>query len=225
MVTHNRNKVIQVQKPAQSLQAFQKKVASGEDLQTGILKPMLIGAGALLTVGVLVFGFQAWRSSVTDRFEAELATLQMDVVGSPMEPVPPAEVEKRMREKLPQLQALAGRAPGSEKAAAQGMLAAWKLQLDGTGAVASDTHDAWGRLQLAQKQVAMGQGTEALATLAPLRRKADPDQDWASIFWTTLMDANRLKGDRAQALKDFADYKARFKTQADPTVERMLQGV
>ena len=30
MVTHSKNKVIQVQKPAQSLQAFQKKVASGE---------------------------------------------------------------------------------------------------------------------------------------------------------------------------------------------------
>jgi predicted negative regulator of RcsB-dependent stress response len=87
------------------------------------------------------------------------------------------------------------------------------------------TDDAWGKLRLAQKQVAMGLGTEALATLGGLRAKADPAESWAPVFWTTLLDADRLKGDRAQALKDFADYKARFKTQADPAVERMLQGV
>lgn len=225
MVTHSKNKIIQVQKPAQSLQAFQKKVASGEDVQTGLLRPMLITAGVVLGLGVAVFGFRSWRASVVEKYEAELAALEIDVTGDPMAPAPPADLEKRMRDKLPQLEALVGRAPGAEKAAAEGLLASWKLQLDGKGGVPAVQDDAWGKLRLAQKQVAMGQGAEALATLGGLRKDADPGKAWSSVFWTTLMDANRLQGDRAQALKDLGDYKARFKTQADPAVERMVQGV
>lgn len=225
MVSNSKNKVIQVQKPAQSLQAFQKKVASGDDLNTGILKPMLIVAGVAVGLGVVVFGYRAWRTSVVEKFESELASIQLDVNGSPMQPTPVTEVEKRMREKLPALESLVKRAPGSERATAEGVLASWKLQLDGKGGVAGEQEDAWGKLRAAQKAVALGQADQALAALASLRKGADPDKAWAPVFWSTLLDADRLKGDRAQALKDVADYKSRFKTQADPAVERMLQGV
>jgi predicted negative regulator of RcsB-dependent stress response len=225
MATQSKNKVIQVQKPAQSLQAFQKKVASGEDISPGLLRPMLITAGSVLAAGILIFGFRAWRASVVEKYESELASLELEVTGSPMDPAPPVDVEKRMREKLPQLEALVKRAPGAEKASAEGLLASWKLQLDGTGGIPAQASDAWGKLRLAQKQVAMGQAAEALGTLGSLRKEANPGNAWASVYWTTLMDANRLKGDRAQALKDYADYKARFKTLADPALERMLQGV
>ena len=73
--------------------------------------------------------------------------------------------------------------------------------------------------------ILLGQAAEALGTLGSLRKDAGPDQAWASVYWSTLLDADRLKGDRTQALKDYSDYKARFKTQADPSLERMLQGV
>ena len=225
MVSHSKNKVIQVQKPAQSLQAFQKKVASGEDIQEGLLKPMLIGAGVVLGLGIIVFGFRSWRASVVERYESELATLELEVTGDATTPTPAAEVEKRMREKLPELEALVNRAPGAEKLSAEGLLASWKLQLDGKGGIPAVQNDAWGKLRLARKQVAMGQGPEALATLGGLRKEANPGKAWSSIFWSTLLDADRLQGDRAQALKDYADYKARFKTLADPSLERMLQGV
>ena len=225
MVSTSRNKVIQVQKPAQSLQAFQQKVASGEDVQTGLLRPMLIAAGTVLALGIIVFGYRSWRASVVERFESDLATLQLEVNGDAMAPAPATDVEKHMREKLPALEALVQRAPGAEKASAEGLLASWKLQLDGKGAIPAVQDDAWGKLRLAQKQVALGQGAEALATLSSLRKDAEPGKAWSSVFWSTLMDANRLKGDRAQALKDLADYKARFKTQADPAVEKMVQGV
>jgi len=225
MVTQSKNKVIQVQKPAQSLQAFQKKVASGDDIQTGMLKPMLITAGAVLGVGILFFGFRSWRESVVEKHESEMASLQLEVNGDAMTPAPAAEIEKRMREKLPALEALVRSAPGSEKATAVGLLASWKLQLDGKGGIPEVKDDAWGKLRVAQKQLALGQAPEALATLSSLRKDAEPGKAWAPVFWTTLLDADRLKGDRTQALKDFADYKARFKTQADPAVERLLQGV
>jgi hypothetical protein len=225
MASSTKNKVIQVQRPAQSLQAFQKKVATGQAERNNLLKPLLISGGVLLGAGLLIFGARAWSASRHETFEADLASIQLDVVGDAMAPVPAGEIEKRMRESLPRLEALVKRAPGSERASAEGLLASWKLQLDGTGGIPAQTGDAWGRLRLAQKQVALGQGSDALTTLAALRKDADPSQAWASVFWSTLLDADRLKGDRDQALKDFAEYKERFKTQADPSLEHLLQGV
>ena len=132
-----------------------------------------------------------------------------------------------MREHLPQLEALAKPAPRGDRSVTRrppGHLAA------GTGRQGRRRpwprlRDPWGKLRLAQKQVALGQGPEALGHPLPLRGGAGPDQPWAAVFWSTLLDADRLQGNRDQAWKDLADYKARFKTQADPAVERLLAGV
>jgi hypothetical protein len=226
MVAHGRDKVIQVQKPAQSLQAFQQKVASGEDLQVGYLKPLLIGAGiAVVAVGSF-FAFQAARSSSLARHNEALAKLQLEVTGAPGQgPASPQELEKRMRDRLPALEALANRAPGAAKAATDGLLATWRTELGEKGPAPAVATDPWGLLELAQKQIALGQGQEAAASLAPLRAKAGPDQAWASLYWSTLLDADRLQGNRDQAWKDLAEYKARFRDQADASLDRMLAGV
>jgi hypothetical protein len=225
MVTHYKNKVIQVQKPAQSLQAFQKKVASGDDIKEGYLKPLLITAGCLVVTFMAFFALRAMRNSGIERHEAAIADLQLEVMGDGATPVPPAEVEKRMRERLPRLEALAKSAPGSRKLVTDGMLATWKLELDGKGAVPVSQDDAWGSLRVAQRQIALGQGKEAQATLEPIRAAATTSKAWAGLYWATLLDADLLQGDRAKAWKDLAEYKARFKDQADTALDRLLAGV
>jgi len=225
MVTHYKNKVIQVQKPAQSLQAFQQKVASGDDIKAGYLKPMLIAAGVMVVLCIGFFGIRAMRSAGIEKHEAALAELKQEVTGDGLAPVPAPELEKRMREKLPRLEALARSAPGSRKEATEGMLASWRLQLDGKGGVPASQDDVWGTLRLAERQVALGQGKEALASLAPLRGSAVTGKAWASLYWATTLEADRLLGDRAKAWQDFAEYKTRFKDQADPALEHLLAGV
>ena len=225
MATSYKNKVIQVQKPAQSLKAFQQKVASGEDIKVGYLKPILVTAGALLVLGAAFFTVTAMRAGSIEKHEAALANLQLEVSGDGVTPVAPAELEKRMRDRLPQLEALARSAPGSQKAATDGLVATWRLELDGKGAPAPAQTDVWGKLRQAQRQLALGQGQDALATLKPLQDAAAPGKPWAGLYWTTLLDADRLQGDRARAWQDYAAYKARFKDQADPSLERMLAGV
>ena len=228
MVVHGKDKVIQVQKPAQSLQAFQKKVATGEDVKAGMLKPLLIGAGVLVVAFASFFGFRAMRASSLEKHQTELADLQLAVTGDSgaTEPVSPKDLEQRMREHLPQLEALAKSAPKGDRSVSEGLLATWRVDLGEKGATdLAAPAGPWGKLRLAQKQVAMGQGPEALATLGPLRNGAGPDQPWAAVFWSTLLDADRLQGNRDQAWKDLADYKSRFKTQADPALERLLAGV
>lgn len=229
MVANGRDKVIQVQKPAQSLQAFQKKVASGDDLQVGLLKPMLMAAGVAVVAVGSFFGFQAYRSSSLARHQEALASLKLEVTGNPAvpgsEPTSPQDLEKRMRDRLPKLEALANRAPGGSRPATAGLLATWRVELGEQAAAPATISDPWDRLRLAQKQVAMGLGQEAAASLAPLRAKAGPDQAWGSLFWSTLLDADRLQGNRDQAWKDLAEYKTRFRDQADASLDRLLSGV
>jgi hypothetical protein len=229
MVANGRDKVIQVQKPAQSLQAFQKKVASGDDLQVGYLKPLLIGAGAAVVAVGVFFAVQAARSSTLARHNEAVANLKLEVGGNPaapgLETASPQELETRMRERLPRLETLANSAPSGAKAATTGLLATWRAELGEQGPAPAAPTDPWGLLRLAQKQVALGQGKEAAASLAPLRGKADPDQAWGSLYWSTLLDADRLQGDRDQAWKDLAEYKTRFRDQADASLDRLLAGV
>ena len=225
MAANYKNKVIQVQKPAQSLTAFQQKVASGEDIKDGYLKPMLIAAGSVLVVFIGIFGFRAMRIAAVEKYESSLADLMVEVSGDGMTPVPQAEIEKRMRERMPRLEALAQSAPGSRKAIAEGLVATWHLELDGKGAVAPAQTDSWGILRMADREIALGKGPEALTTLAPLRAAAVPGKAWANLYWSTLLNADLLQGDRAKAWQDYADYKARFKDQADPGLERIIAGV
>ena len=229
MASHYKDKVIQVQKPAQSLQAFQKKVASGEDVQVGVLKPLLLGAGILVAAATAFFVYRTVSAGTLEKHQAALADLQMEIAGDPTgagEPVSPQDLEKRMRERLPRLEALAKSAPSGDRAASEGLLATWRLQLgEKTGEAPAPGNDPWARLRLAQKQIALGQGQEAGATLAGLRKSANPDQAWAPIFWSTLLDADQLLGNREQAWKDLADYKSRFKGDADASLDHLLSGV
>ena len=225
MATNFKNKVIQVQKPAQSLTAFQQKVASGEDVKEGYLKPILITAGALVLVFCGIFGVRAMNASSLEKYEIAAADLQAEVSGDGQTPVPPAELEKRMRAKLPQLEALAQSAPSSRKAVAEGLVATWRLELDGKGAPAPAQKDAWGTLRLADRAVALGQGQDALSALAPLRGSANPGKPWANLYWSTVLNADLLQGDRGKSWQDYADYKARFKDLADPAMEKLIAGV
>jgi hypothetical protein len=227
MVTHHNDKIIQVQKPAQSLQAFQKKVAAGEELHVGYLKPILLTAGVAVLATAAYFGFSAVRASSLENHQAALADLELEVTGDPTAAAPPApqDLEQRMRERLPRLENLAKSSPRDSRAVTEGILSTWRLVLGDKAEAPLPATDPWSRLRLAQKQVAMGRAQDAAAILAGLRKAADPGQDWAPIFWNTLLDTDRLQGNREQAWKDLADYKSRFRQLADPALDQLLAGV
>lgn len=225
MAANIKSKEIQVQKPAQSLQAFQQKLASGDDSQVTILKPLLIGTGAVAALVIGFFGFRAWRANALEKHEAAVAELLVEVQGDGLAPVPAAELEKRMRENLPRLESLAKAAPGAASDSTKGLLASWHLQLDGKAPLPPAGSDPWDRLRAAQRQLALGQTEEVASTLKALRSSAKPDAPWAPLYWATLLDLHRLKGDRSEAWKDYADYKALFKDRADASFEKVLASI
>jgi hypothetical protein len=226
MAQPTKHRQIQVQKPAQSLAHFQTKYNQGQEEDGGLLKPILLGAGALVVVGLLIGGWSAWRASAIEKHEAALSALQVEVEGDGVAPLAAPEVEKRMRERLGRLEGLVTSAPSSRKAATAGLLATWRLTLDGKGSAPAKAEDAWSQLRLAQRALALGQLQEARAMLDPLRAKATSGEAWGEAFWLSQLEADRLAGDRTQALKDLADYKARFKGKGDASpMESILQSI
>ncbi len=226
MARPTKHREIQVQKPAQSLAHFQAKLGQGEGPDATLLKPILIGVAVVVACGLAYGGWQAYRGQAIEKHEAALALLQQAVDGDGITPVAPADAEKLMRARLPQLEALAASAPASRKAIAEGLVNTWRLSLDGKTPALPPEHGPWGRIRLAERAIALGQAQEARTQLDPLRAKANPGQPWAEAYWTGVLDADRVAGDRTQAWKDLAAYKARFKGKHDATaLDNLLQSI
>lgn len=218
-----KDKVIQVQKKAQSLEQFQKAAAVEG---SRALKGLLAGAGVLV-LGIVAWGaWSAHRDKADAAFESQVAALRLQVEGDGTTPVPPDQLQARMQAALPKLEALAQSAPSSRRAQAQGLVATWKLELTGQGGIHAATDTPWGRLREAQRLTALGQGKEAAAVLAPLRGKATEGAAWGQAFWVSQLEADRLQGDRPQAQKDLDAYRTQFKDAADAAqLEKLVQSI
>ena len=218
-----RDKVINVQKKAQSLEQFQRR-AAGEGSST--LKSVFIGVG-LAVAGIIAWGvWSVHRMRASQAFETQVATLRLQVEGDGLSAVPAEQLQSRMQAALPRLEALVKDAPSSSRPQVVGLLATWKLDLSGQGGVPTATDTPWGRLREAQRLTALGQGKEAKAILDPLRAKATEEASWGQAYWISLLEVDRLNGDRNQAFKDLSDYRARFKDAGNGAqLDRMVQSI
>ncbi len=218
-----RDKVIQVQKKAQSLEQFQR-AAAGEGAP--MLKSVLIGAGVVVG-GIIAWG--AWsvhRQRAAEAFETQVATLRLQVEGDGITPLPADQLQTRMQTALPRLEALVKEAPSSRRAQAAGLLATWKLDLSGQGGLVAATDTPWGRLREAQRLLALGDGKASKALLEPLRAKATADEAWGQAYWVSLLEVDRLNGDRDQAIRDLGEFRTRFKDAGSlPQLDRMIQSI
>ena len=219
----SRDKVIQVQKKAQSLEQFQRRAATGDSQAMKVV----VGGVAALVAGIVAWG--AWsvhRQRQVEAFESQVAALRLQVEGDGATPVAPDQLQSRMQAALPQLEALAQKAPASSRVQVQGLLASWKLDLTGQGGIPATTDNPWSRLRQAQRLTALGQGKEAKAALDPIRAKAIPSEAWSQAYWGSLLEADRLIGDREQAQKDLAEYRARFKDGDDAArFDKLVQSI
>ena len=213
--TSIKQKEIQIQKPAQSLTAFQRAVASGIDERSNLMKRfIIISIAVLVGIAVVVF-WNMWRSHRVEQHETALSALISEVEGSFSIPASPAEREQRMRSTLPRLEELARVAPGASKNITNGILSVWKLELDGVGGTLPAPTDPWSRLRLAQRYIVLGQASEASDLISVLHKNAKSNRAWAQIYWSTLMQIRQLEGNREQALKDYTEYREIFKDKAD----------
>ncbi|MCL1894086.1 MAG: hypothetical protein FWG02_07625 [Holophagaceae bacterium] len=222
-----KQKEIQIQKPAQSLTAFQRKVSSGSiDDNPYLLKRLLItGAVVIATLALMVF-WNMWRNHKIEQHETALSALITEVEGRLSNPLPFEEKAQRMRNALPRLEEIAQKAPSNRKDVAEGLLFAWKLQLeDPSGSLPTPT-DPWSRLRLAQRSIALGNAVEAQEILSVLHKDAKPNNAWSQIYWSALLRVRQLEGNREQALKDFAEYRKIFKGKADlREMEQVLNAI
>jgi len=210
-----KQKEIQIQKPAQSLTAFQHKVASGMDEHSNLLKRFIIISVAILVLIAALVSWSMWRRHKIEQHETALSALIAEVEGSFSNPIPPTEKEQKMRNALPRMEELARTAPSTSKNITNGILSAWKLELDGVSGALPTPTDPWSRLRLAQRHVVLGQASEASDLISTLHKNADLNQAWSQMYWSTLMQIRQLEGNREQAMKDYAKYREKFKDRAD----------
>lgn len=213
----SKDRLIQVQKPAQSLEHFQKDYSRAQGGGETLLRPLLLGVGGLAILGLGYLSYDQWATSRLERFEGSLAALVEEVEGG-VSPATGEALQKKMREAMPRLEALAKGAPASRKAMAEGMVASWKLAVEGTGA-APGGQDPWSRLAKVRRALALGQAVEAGQILDGLRKEAGPDQAWGATFWQVQFEVDRLAGASAQAKAHLAEYRSRYEGKAaDPAL-------
>ena len=222
-----KQKEIQIQKPAQSLTAFQRKVSSGTiDSNSNLMKQILIAGIAVVAIIAIAIFWSMWRKHRIEQHETALSALIVEVDGSLSNPVPAEEKEMRMRNALPRLEAVISKAPSAGKSVAISLRSTWKLTLDGESGELPAPTDPWSRLRLAQRNIVLGQAKEASEMISVLRRDAKPNRAWAQNYWSSLMQIRQLEGDREQALKDFAEYRKVFKARADlAEMEKLLNAI
>ncbi|MCL1907925.1 MAG: hypothetical protein FWG12_00985 [Holophagaceae bacterium] len=222
-----KQKEIQIQKPAQSLTAFQRKVSSGViDSGSNLLKQIAIAGAAVIAVIVMAVFWSMWRKHKIEQHETALSALITEVEGSLSIPVPVEERELRMRDALPRLEDIVSKAPRASKEVAVGLLSTWKLTLDGRGGELPSPADPWSRLRLARRSIALGQATEAINIISVLHKDAGPNRAWSQIYWSALMQIRQLEGNREQALRDFAEYRKVFKARAElDEMEKLLNAI
>ncbi|MDR1840408.1 MAG: hypothetical protein LBQ86_00575 [Holophagales bacterium] len=218
-----KQKEIRIQKPAQSLTAFQHKVASGMDERSELVKRFVIaGVAILVVIAGLVF-WNLWRQHKIEQHETALAALIAEVQGNRSDTATPDEKEQRMRNALPRLEELARTAPGPCKAIANGIVSTWKVELGDDATPLPAPTDPWSRLRLANRHIALGQAAEAYDVISILHKDAKPDRAWSNLYWIALLQIRQLEGNRPQALKDYAEYRQIFKAQADlAAMDKML---
>jgi tetratricopeptide (TPR) repeat protein len=234
--TDIKKREIRIQKQAQSLTAFQTKVALGYDDRAALMKRLLAAAAAIALVLAAFVFWRIWRSHRIEQHETALAALLAEVQGDRSKPRANAEQIQKMQAALPRLEELAKSAPGPCAPVAKALVATWRLHLGAEAGGAGESgegakkpaapEDPWSRIRLAQRSVALGRAQEASDLISPLHKRANPDQAWSGQYWAMLMQVRQLEGDRQQALKDYAEYRGLFKGRPDVgALDKALAGV
>jgi hypothetical protein len=227
--TDIKKKEIRIQKQAQSLTAFQTKVAHGLDDRAALVKRLMAAAGAVLLTLVAIVAWSIARDRRVRQHETALAAVLAEVQGHRSSPLGTDEQLPRMRTALPRLEELARTAPGPCAPVARGLLTTWRLELGEEAGAPGGTaapKDPWSRIRLAQRSVALGRAQEALSLVSPLHKKAGPSEAWSGQYWTLLMQIRQLEADREQALRDYSEYRRLFRGHQDAkALDKLLEGV
>jgi len=205
----------------------QMYIQKSDNIKTKMVLSIVALIVMITVVATLYITFQAVRNSSKKKHRTSLANFQLEVFDGVVAfgSVLPKNIEDRMRESLPQLEALVRSAPSSDDGLTGRVLDSWRTQLSLGDSSLSKPSDAWGRLFLAQRFVALGDADNATAAIVTLRKSANPSEAWATTFWSTLIDIDQLQGDRNKAWKDLAEYKLRFKQKASPELEHIIASI
>ena len=204
-----------------------RKIISNRNIMTIKSSYSLFAIVGIIFIALLYTIFSFVHNASQKKRKIALANLQWQVSNNVnslgAESVTPEDLEARMRKWLPRLEELS-RSMSSGDNSGERVLATWQAQL-GLANKLPNPSNAWDRLWLAKRLIALGNNQAAESMLAPLRKSADLTKSWGPSFWFTLVSLDQLQGDREKGWKDIEEYKVRFKDQANPNIDRIMNGI
>lgn len=204
-----------------------RKIISNRNIMTTKLNYSLFAIVGVMTIALLYTIFSLVYNTSQKKHKIALANLQWQISNNVnslgAKPVAPEDLEARMRKWLPKLEELSHSMSSGDNSGER-TLATWQAQL-GLANKLPNPSNAWDKLWLAKRLIALGNNQAAELMLAPLRKSADPTKSWGPSFWSTLVSLDQLQGDREKAWKDIEEYKIRFKDQANPNIDRIMNGI
>lgn len=220
--SHN-PKLIQVQKPAPSLDHFQKNLSKEEPAQ--VFKKIL-WAGAVL-VGLLLAShfIRQSREKEVLAFQARLSALRVEALGTDFDPKKGDSLAQSIAHVLPQLESSLTSVPSSQRNGLINMINTWRLVL-GQPALSETPQslEAWEHIQLANQQLLMGRSQEARASLQPLASKASQSSSWVQVYWEMQLLIDQAEQNVVSAREHFNHYRKVFPA-GDETLKKLRRSV
>ncbi len=223
MTQQDTPKIIQVQKPAPSLDHFQKSL-SKED-PSKVFKKVLLAGGIFVLLLLVIYFIRQSRENTVLAFQAQLSALRIEALGTEFEPKKGDALSQSLALYLPQIEALLTQAPSSQRNSLINMINSWRL-VSGKPPLSETpaSLQAWERIQQANQALLLGQLKEAQDWLTPLASEAKTPSSWAKAYWEIQLMIDQSKGDVTSARKHLDLYRQAF-PEGDEIIKKLRRSI
>ncbi|MFM1773269.1 MAG: hypothetical protein RL124_41 [Acidobacteriota bacterium] len=216
-------KIIQVQKPAPSLDHFQQSL-SKED-PSKVFKKILWAVGIFVALLLVGYFIRQSREKAVLAFQGQLSALRIEALGTEFEPKKGEALTQSLARYLPQAEALLPQVPSSQKNGLINLINNWRLVLSLPPlADTPSSLQAWERIQQANQALLLGQPQEAQAFLKPLESDADTPSSWAQAYWEIQLMIDQAQGDAVSARKHLDLYRQAF-PEGDEVLKKLRRSI
>lgn len=196
---------IQVQKPAPSLQNFQKTL--GQPDRTQLFRYALWCGVLSLVLLLSKAGFDYFADQRVVRFLVTFEQIRSESEGNLSNLNKGEALRSSIEKGIPRLQALLKTTPSAYQNQVFGMLKKWELILGTSPSTNPSLKLApWETLQLAEQALAVGQTQQAQDLIQPLGSKAKLQASWGMTYWELQLSIDQQKG----SFRDAQDHLALF---------------
>jgi hypothetical protein len=223
MAKSNIPKIIQVQRPAPSLDHFQKSLSKKDPSK--VFKTILWAGGIFVSFLLIGYLIKQSRDKAILTFQTQVSALRIEALGTEFEPKKGEVLTQSLVRVLPQLESLLTNAPSSQKNGLINLINSWRLILGQDPLVDTPRSiEAWDRIQQANQALLLGQPQAAQLLLKPLESEAETASSWSQAYWEIQLMIDQSQGDVSSARKHLELFRHAF-PEGDETLKKLRRSI